>query len=89
MGKDVFAEMFRGGETPKAVVARLGLVQESDTGVIDDYVRQAIEQGAAAVAEYRAGKQKALQALVGQVMKLSRGKANPQLVVKALRGRLG
>ena len=89
MGKDVFGEMFRSGEMPKAVVARLGLVQESDTGVIDEYVRQAIAQGAAAVAEYRAGKQKALQSLVGQVMKLSRGKANPQLVVKALQEKLG
>ncbi|NLF18453.1 MAG: Asp-tRNA(Asn)/Glu-tRNA(Gln) amidotransferase subunit GatB, partial [Lentisphaerae bacterium] len=84
IAKDVFAEMLRTGAGAAAIVEARGLRQVSDEGAIDGFVRQAIEAHPAAVAEYRGGQAKALQFLVGQVMKISRGKANPRLAVQAL-----
>lgn len=89
IAKDVFAEMFRTGRGPKAIVADQGLQQVTDSGAIAAFARQAIAANPNAVAEYRGGNGKALQFLVGQVMKLSRGKANPQLAVQALKAELG
>jgi len=88
IGKDVFAEMMTSGKTPRRIVEEKGWVQVTDTGAIDAFVQQAIDENPAVVEQYRAGKGKALQFLVGQVMRLSRGKANPQLVIQSLKGRL-
>lgn len=85
IAKEVFAEMFATGERAAAIVKAKGLVQVSDSGAIAAVVSQAIAANPAQVEQYKAGNAKVLQYLVGQVMKLSKGKANPQLVVAELK----
>jgi len=85
IAKDVFAEMFGTGRSPDDIVAEKGLRQVSDTGAIEQLAQQVIDANPGPVAEYKAGKTKAIQFLMGQVMKLSRGKANPQLAVQTLK----
>ncbi len=88
IAKEVFAEMFASGKNAKAIVEERGLVQVSDEGAIAEFVDQAIAANPAQVEQFRAGNDKILQFLVGQVMKLSRGKANPQMVQDLLRRKL-
>jgi aspartyl-tRNA(Asn)/glutamyl-tRNA(Gln) amidotransferase subunit B len=88
IAKTVFAEMVASGKAPGVIVEEKGLVQVSDTGAIEAFVQQAIDENHGVVAEYRGGKGKALQYLVGQVMKFSRGKANPKMVVETLKEKL-
>ena len=85
IGKDVFAEMYATGKAPADIVKEKGLSQVSDAGAIAEFVQQAIAANAKQVEEYKAGNPKVLQYFVGQVMKLSKGKANPQLVVGELK----
>ncbi|MBO5899538.1 MAG: Asp-tRNA(Asn)/Glu-tRNA(Gln) amidotransferase GatCAB subunit B, partial [Lentisphaeria bacterium] len=85
IGKDVFSEMYETGNSAEEIVKAKGLSQVSDTGAIAEFVRQAIAANAKQVEEYKAGNPKVLQYFVGQVMKLSKGKANPQLVVSELK----
>lgn len=82
--KELFAELFEKGGDPVALVRERGLAQVSDTGAVETLARQAIEANPKAVAEFKGGKQASLQFLVGQVMKLSRGKANPKLAGEVL-----
>jgi aspartyl-tRNA(Asn)/glutamyl-tRNA(Gln) amidotransferase subunit B len=79
------------GETASAdeVIERLGLRQVTDSGAIEAMVEEAIAANPKSVEEFRAGKEKALNALVGQVMKASRGKANPAQVNELMRRKLG
>ena len=84
IAKRVFAEMLDSGTSPDVIVREQGLVQVTDQDAINTFVQEAVAANPGPVAEYRAGKGKALQFLVGQVMKLSRGKANPQMVVARL-----
>ncbi len=79
-GKEVFAEMFATGKAPALIVEEKGMKQESDAGALEVLCKQAIEGSAKAVAEYKAGKLGAINAIKGQVMKLSGGKANPAIV---------
>ncbi len=88
IAKDVFAAMLESGKAPKAIVKEKGLVQVTDTGAIEGFVDQAIAGNPAVVQEYKDGKTQALQFLVGQVMKFSRGKANPQMAVQMLKAKL-
>ncbi|OHE81211.1 MAG: hypothetical protein A2107_06525 [Verrucomicrobia bacterium GWF2_62_7] len=88
MAKDVFVEMFKTGKAPAAIVAEKGWVQVSDTGAIGKFCDEVIAANPKIVADFKAGKEVALNALTGQVMKLSKGKANPQAVRDALRGKL-
>ena len=83
--KDVFALLFEQGGDPDAIVKAKGLAQVSDEGAIVDLARQVIAENARSAADYRAGKEAALKHLIGQVMRLSRGKANPQLAAEVLR----
>jgi aspartyl-tRNA(Asn)/glutamyl-tRNA(Gln) amidotransferase subunit B len=83
--KEVFQVLFEEGGDPEAIVKDKGLAQVSDTGAIDEFAAQAIAANEKVAAEFRGGKETALQFLVGQVMRLSRGKANPQLAAEALR----
>ncbi len=83
--KEVFQVLFENGGDPAAIVKEKGLAQVSDTGAIDGFAEQAIAANEKVAAEFRGGKEAALMFLVGQVMKLSRGKANPQLAAEALR----
>ena len=86
--KEVFQVLFDQGGDPAAIVKEKGLAQVSDTGAIDGFAAQAIAANEKVAAEFRGGKDAALMFLVGQVMKLSRGKANPQLAAEALRRKL-
>ncbi|MBV8142599.1 MAG: Asp-tRNA(Asn)/Glu-tRNA(Gln) amidotransferase subunit GatB [Verrucomicrobia bacterium] len=78
--KDVFAEMFATGKSPGLVVEERGLKQESDTGAIEPLCVEVIAANPKSVEDYKAGKTVAINFLKGQVMKLSKGKANPNLV---------
>ncbi|HEY2336363.1 MAG TPA: Asp-tRNA(Asn)/Glu-tRNA(Gln) amidotransferase subunit GatB [Burkholderiales bacterium] len=89
MAKEVFDAVWAGEGEVDAIIERRGLKQISDAGELEKLVDAAIAAGAKQVADYRAGKEKALQSLVGQVMKASRGKANPAQVNEILRRKLG
>jgi len=84
----VLPAMWAEEAAPDDVIQKLGLKQVSDAGEIEKLVDEAIAAGAKQVADYRAGKEKALQSLVGQVMKASKGKANPAQVNEILRRKL-
>jgi len=88
IAQQVFAEMFAGGEAPRAIVEKKGLAQVSDTGAIEGYCDQAIAAHPSPVADYKAGKAAALNFLKGQVMKLSKGKANPTVAGEILERKL-
>ena len=86
--QQVFTEMFESGKSPAAIVQEKGLAQVSDTGAIETFCDEAIAANPAPVADYKAGKVAALNSLKGQVMKLSKGKANPALVGEILERKL-
>ena len=88
IAQDVFADMFATGESPAAIVEKKGLVQVSDTGAIEKFCDEAIAANPRSVEDYKAGKAAALNFLKGQVMKLSKGKANPNLVGELLEHKL-
>ncbi|ADL07429.1 Asp-tRNA(Asn)/Glu-tRNA(Gln) amidotransferase subunit GatB [Thermosediminibacter oceani] len=85
IAKEVFREMFDTGKDPEAIVKEKGLVQISDEAELEKVARKVIEENPKSVEDYRNGKEKAIGFLVGQVMKETRGKANPQLVNKILK----
>jgi aspartyl-tRNA(Asn)/glutamyl-tRNA(Gln) amidotransferase subunit B len=86
--QQVFAEMYATDTSPGKIVREKGLAQVSDTGAIEKYCDEAIAANPNPAADYRAGKQAALNALKGYVMKLSKGKANPGLVGEILARKL-
>lgn len=87
--KQVLAEMFASGDDPSDIIDRKELWQISDTSEIEDMVRHVVEEFSKEVEEIRKGKVATLQFLVGQVMKESRGKANPKVVQELLRKIIG
>jgi len=86
--KTVFEEMFRTGEPPGEIAARLGLTQIRDMSAVEEAVKAAIAANTQAVVDFRAGKQQSLTFLVGQVMKATKGRANPNVVTEMLRREL-
>jgi aspartyl-tRNA(Asn)/glutamyl-tRNA(Gln) amidotransferase subunit B len=86
--QQVFAEMFETGKEPAAIVQEKGLAQVSDTTAIEAFCEQAIAANPGPVADFKAGKVAALNFLKGQVMKLSKGKANPGLAGEILARKL-
>jgi aspartyl-tRNA(Asn)/glutamyl-tRNA(Gln) amidotransferase subunit B len=88
IAQDVFAEMFATGEAPGAIVEKQGLAQVSDTGAIEKFCEEVLAANPKNVADYKGGKVAALNSLKGQVMKLSKGKANPNLVGEILEKKL-
>jgi len=88
IAQQVFAEMFNTGKSPAAIVQEKGLAQVSDTGAIEKFCDEAIAANPGPVADFKAGKAAALNFLKGQVMKLSKGKANPALVGEILEKKL-
>jgi len=88
IAQDVFGEMFALGETPGSIVEKKGLAQVSDTAAIERFCDEAIAANPGPAADYKAGKVAALNFLKGQVMKLSKGKANPNLVGEILERKL-
>lgn len=83
--KDVFPEMFQSGETAEQVIERKGLKPDFDEDQVKLWCQEAIAENPKPVQNYKDGNEKALNALLGPVMKKSRGKANPQLVNKLIR----
>lgn len=84
IAKTVFKEMLETGKDPQAIVEEKGLVQINDEGAIKGIVEQVVANNPQSVADYQAGKKKAIGFLVGQVMKETKGKANPGLVNKLI-----
>ena len=87
-GKDVFAEMFANGKSAAAIVEEKGLKQVSDTGAIELLADEVIAANPGPVADYKSGKTSAINFLKGQVMKLSKGKANPAVAGEILEKKL-
>jgi aspartyl-tRNA(Asn)/glutamyl-tRNA(Gln) amidotransferase subunit B len=88
--KEVFAALWNGeAESAEAIIDARGLRQISDAGAIEKLIDEVLAAHPGPVAEFRAGKEKAFNSLVGQCMKATRGKANPQQVNEILRRRLG
>jgi aspartyl-tRNA(Asn)/glutamyl-tRNA(Gln) amidotransferase subunit B len=88
-GKEVFGEMFTSGKSAAAIVDEKGLKQVSDTGELEKFCDEVIAAHPGPVSDYRSGKTAAINFLKGQVMKLSKGKANPNVVSEILAGKLG
>lgn len=88
LAKKVFAEMLKTDKTPQALVKELGLEQISDEGAIVKIVEETLAENPQSIADYKAGKDRALGFLVGQIMKKSRGKANPEMVNNLLKERM-
>jgi aspartyl-tRNA(Asn)/glutamyl-tRNA(Gln) amidotransferase subunit B len=84
-GKKVFAAMFENGKSAEEIISAEGLAQIQDTGEIERMCREVIEKNPESVAKYRAGNEGVFKSFVGQVMKASRGRANPQLVNEILK----
>jgi aspartyl-tRNA(Asn)/glutamyl-tRNA(Gln) amidotransferase subunit B len=88
IAKTVFDEMAKSGKPPQQIVEEKGLVQITDTHAIDDVVAKVISSNPKEVEAYKNGKTKLLGFFVGQVMKETRGKANPKMVNEILRKKL-
>jgi aspartyl-tRNA(Asn)/glutamyl-tRNA(Gln) amidotransferase subunit B len=89
MAKDVFDAMWAGEGEPDAIIETKGLRQISDEGAIVKLVDDVLAANPATIAEFRAGKEKAFNSLVGKAMAVSKGKANPTQVTAVLRRKLG
>ena len=90
IGKKVFDALWQGqGKSADEIIEAQGLKQITDTGAIEALVDEVIAANPGNVAEFKAGKEKALNALVGQIMKAAKGKANPQQVNDLLKKKLG
>ncbi len=89
VAKDVFQTMYASGRSAGEIVATDGLAQISDSAAIEPHVRAVVDGHPDVVAEIRSGQDRKLQFLVGQVMKASRGKADPKLVATLLKKAIG
>jgi len=88
LAREVFDAMWAGEGDVDAIIAKRGLKQISDSGELERVCDQVIAANAQQVADYKGGKDKAFNSLVGQVMKLTKGKANPQQVTEILKRKL-
>lgn len=88
IAKTVFEEMAAGGKSPKQIVEEKGLAQVSDSGAIDAQIDRVLAEHPDEAARYKAGEAKLLGFFVGQIMKATRGKANPKLVNERLKSKL-
>ena len=82
IGKKVITELFENSKDPEEIIKEKGWIQISDEGAIKEVVMKVLENNPQSVADYKAGKDKALGFLVGQAMKETKGKANPQMLNK-------
>ncbi len=88
IAKTVFDEMYKTGKEPSKIVEEKGLLQVSDTGAIEKIIDEVLAANRDKVEEYRGGKEKLFGFFVGQIMKASKGKANPAMVNEALLAKL-
>ena len=84
-GKDVFAMIIETNEEPEVIAKEKGMVQESDSGLIMQYIEEVLKENPQAIETYKSGRDNILAFLIGQVMKKSRGKANPALTSQLLK----
>ncbi len=89
IAKQVFGFMWDEGKTADEIIAEKGLKQETDTGAIEAIIKDVLAANEKMVEEFKAGKEKAFNGLVGQVMKASKGKANPAQVNELMKKLLG
>lgn len=89
IAKVVFEAMYQTGESPEAIIREKGLIQITDREELGRVVDQVLAENPGPVSDFRGGKEKARTALVGAVMRATKGKANPQLVNDLLREKLG
>ncbi len=89
LAKDILPKMFETGDAPSAIMEREGLKQISDSGALEKIVEEVITTNPKQVEQYRSGKTAVIGFLVGQVMKASRGQANPGAVNEVLKAKLG
>jgi len=82
IGKDVLEELFKNPRDPEEIIKEKGWIQISDEGAIREIVLKILEENTQSIADYKAGKDRALGFLVGQAMKQTKGKANPQMLNK-------
>ena len=88
IAKTIFEEMIDGDKDPQTIVDQKGLKQESDPKALEELINKVIENNTSKVEEYKSGKEKLFGFFVGQVMKESKGKGNPQLINKILKEKL-
>ena len=88
IAKTVFEEMFRTGEEPTSIIKRMGLVQVSDSASLEPVIDKIVAANPKQVEEFRSGKTKVIGFFVGQVMKETRGQANPKVVNEMLQKKL-
>ena len=84
-GKEVFNIIIEANEDPESIAKAKGMVQESDEGLIMEYINEVLTDNPQAIATYKSGRDNILGFLVGQVMKKSKGKANPAITSKLLK----
>ncbi|TCT15319.1 aspartyl/glutamyl-tRNA(Asn/Gln) amidotransferase subunit B [Natranaerovirga pectinivora] len=85
IGKKVFAQMWETGKSPNTIVEEEGLKQISDDGALIDMAKEVISSNEKVVADYLSGKEQAVQSLMGQMMKKTKGQANPKKVIDILK----
>ena len=84
-GKEIFNIIIETNEDPETIAKAKGMVQESDEGLIMEYINEVLQDNPQAIATYKSGRDNILGFLVGQVMKKSKGKANPAITSKLLK----
>ncbi|MDO5557541.1 MAG: Asp-tRNA(Asn)/Glu-tRNA(Gln) amidotransferase subunit GatB [Clostridia bacterium] len=89
IAKKVLEEMFETNESPKTIIEKNGWVQISDEGAIKEVVLKILENNPQSVADFKAGKERAMKFLLGQAMKETKGKANPQMLNKMFAEEIG
>ncbi len=85
----MFGYLWESDKSADDIIAEHGLKQETDTGAIEAIIKEVLANNQAMVDEYKGGKEKAFNGLVGQVMKASRGKANPAQVNELMKKLIG
>jgi aspartyl-tRNA(Asn)/glutamyl-tRNA(Gln) amidotransferase subunit B len=88
IAKTVFEEMFASGRNPEAIVKEKGLVQISDAGSLAPLIDDIVNNNPKVVQDYKNGKEKAFGFFIGQIMKATRGQANPEMVNRLLQEKL-
>jgi aspartyl-tRNA(Asn)/glutamyl-tRNA(Gln) amidotransferase subunit B len=86
--KTVLEEMYTTGKSAGVLVAEKGLTQISGSQELDEFAAQIIKANASAVADYQAGKEQALKFLIGQMMRVTRGRANPEIAADIIKRKL-
>ena len=89
IAKDIFEEVISGNKNPEKIVEEKGLAQMSDSSELESICAEVLTEKADLVEQYKSGKDKLFGAFVGQVMKKTQGKANPQMVNEVLKKLLG